>query len=188
MPHEEPSSSGSISDHDHRSESARNLGESKGVAEAFVELTRIVQLRFPIHKGLLILRETNGFRYSAVATFKEGSIRLNLNLYLQSGSSLFEKVAVQGRVYTENYCGLFSGSAFERALLLDDMSCSFVIQPLNHDGQVVGLVGYSSIYPDAFALCEEGALDRICHSLCDEINRARQVRSAESAGPFKTGS
>ncbi len=176
MPYEEPSAPEPVSHGDGQSEPERLTDRGHSVGEAFVELTRIVQLHFPIHKGLLLLKESDGFRYSAVATFNAGTIRHNLSLYLPTCSSLFEKVAEQGQVYTENYCGLFSGNAFERALLLDDLSCSFVIQPLRCNDQVVGLVGFSSIHPNTFAACEEGALDRICHGLCDEISRTRQLQ------------
>ena len=80
------------------------------------------------------------------------------------GSQLiFEKVAESGQVYTENFCDTFTGNFFERKLLLDSDSRSFVLQPLKSEGEVVGLIGYSSEQPTAFTMFEEGLLEKMAN-------------------------
>ncbi|MCK4371845.1 MAG: GAF domain-containing protein, partial [candidate division Zixibacteria bacterium] len=97
--------------------------------------------------------------------------RDGLRLNLPVDASLFEKVAEQGHIYTEDFCESFSGNFFERKLLLDDDSRSFVLQPLKSDGRVLGLLGYSSRKPMAFVTFEEGALDDICNRLGSIIEK-----------------
>ena len=97
-------------------------------------------------------RRDDNRHLAAVTTWHNGSVRNGLSVNLPPESSLFEKVAEHGRVYTEDYCAGFSGNFFERKLLLGDDSRSFVVQPLKTDGKVVGLIGYSSEEPTAFAM------------------------------------
>jgi len=127
------------------------------LAQAFSELTEELTRDFDISKGVLVLRMQDTHNLAAISTWKDGAMRDGLTVSLPSKSSLFEKVAEDGTVYTEDFCDAFSGNFFERKLLLDDDSRSFVVQPLKTDGKVVGLLAYSSDQPTAFAMFEEGA-------------------------------
>jgi uncharacterized protein YigA (DUF484 family) len=135
------------------------------LSDIFLALTSHLRETFEINKGVLILRQEQPRKLAAVSTWNNGLGRDGLALSLPHDSSLFEQVAEQGEVYTEHFCGAFSGNFFERKLLLDDNSRSFVLQPLKSDGQVVGLLGYSSESATAFTMFEEGTLD----SLADEL-------------------
>lgn len=135
------------------------LSSHSDLSELFFELTQQLRKKFNINKGVLILRQEQPTKLAAVSTWKNGLARDGLALNLPCDSSLFEKVAEQGLVYTENFCEAFGGNFFERKLLLDDSSRSFVLQPLKSNGQVFGLLGYSSESPTAFTTFEEGVLD-----------------------------
>jgi hypothetical protein len=135
------------------------LGSHRELSEQFFELTQQLRKKFEISKGVLVLRQEQPKRMAAISTWKHGQERDGLTINLPDDSSLFEKVAEQGQVYTENFCDSFVGNFFERKLLLDDTSRSFVLQPLKANGHVVGLVGYSSENPMAFAVFEEGVLE-----------------------------
>ncbi len=139
------------------------------LSEMFFKLTRKLRREFDINKGVLILRQEQPSKLAAVSTWKGGLARDGLALNLPDQSSLFEKVAEQGQVYTENFCEAFTGNFFERKLLLDDNSRSFVLQPLKSNGHVVGLLGYSSERPTAFTLFEEGMLDEVAGELASII-------------------
>jgi len=133
------------------------------VSEAFRELARQLSQHFEIDRGVLVLRQPESDGLSAISTWHQGQIKDGLLLSLPSESSLFEKVTAHGRLYTENFCGAFSGNFFERKLLLDEDSRSFAIQPLKRHGEVIGLIGFSSRQPTAFATFEEGVVDEITH-------------------------
>jgi hypothetical protein len=135
------------------------VGSHRDLSRQFFELTHRLRKKFDISKGVLVLRQEQPPRLAAVSTWKHGQERDGLALNLPHDSSLFEKVAEQGQVYTENFCDAFAGNFFERKLLLDDSSRSFVLQPLKANGRVVGVLGYSSEEPTAFAVCEEGILE-----------------------------
>ncbi len=135
------------------------------LSEVFHALTDRLRKEYDIDKGVLVLRNDEGRQLAAVSTWHHGIARDGLRLNLPVDASLFEKVAEQGHIYTEDFCESFSGNFFERKLLLDDDSRSFVLQPLKSDGRVLGLLGYSSRKPMAFVTFEEGALDDICDRL-----------------------
>jgi len=127
----------------------------------FSEFTHRLQDFYEIRKGFLAVREGRNTRFLAIASFNRGRTRRNLSLRLPPTSSLFDRVIEDGRIYTENFATLFDGNTIERQLLVDDSTSSFVLRPLKHDGQVVGLLGYSSDNPNAFVTFEEGLLDPI---------------------------
>jgi len=127
----------------------------------FNGLSRSLLQEFDIKKGFLALREGDQTRFLAVASWKEGRTRKNLSLRLPNISSLFEKVAESGQIYSENFAALFDGNYMERQLLLDDDTASFMLRPLKHDAKVVALIGYSSEVSEAFVAFEEGLLDPI---------------------------
>lgn len=146
-----------------------SLNGERGPSEAFFELTKRLSSRFSINKAVLLLRADAGAPLAAVSTWKNGQVREGLSIRLPSESSLFEIVAGQGDVYTENFCNGFSGNFFERKLLLEDDSRSFVIQPLKHDGAVIGLLGFSSDEPTAFTMFEEGAVEPVFSEFAEII-------------------
>jgi hypothetical protein len=137
------------------------LNGDTGPSDAFFELTNRLASRFNISKAVLLLRPHTEAPFAAVSTWKKGQIREGLSIKLPSESSLFEIVAGHGDVYTENFCNGFSGNFFERKLLLEDDSRSFVIQPLKHEGAVIGLLGFSSEEPTAFTMFEEGVVEPV---------------------------
>ena len=139
--------------------------QNRSLTEAFQTITNQLHKEYNIDKGVLILRPNAGRQLAAVSTWHLGIMRDGLKLNLPVEASLFEKVAEQGHVYTEDFCESFSGNFFERKLLLNDDSRSFVLQPLKFEGRVLGLLGYSSRMPMAFVTFEEGALDAICDRL-----------------------
>jgi transcriptional regulator with GAF, ATPase, and Fis domain len=173
---EEKPNNGGFTD-ENSDESSLNLSKlirrGDSLSEIFFALTRHLHETFEINKGVLILRQEQPKKLAAVSTWKNGLGRDGLALSLPNDSSLFEQVAEQGEVYTEHFCGAFSGNFFERKLLLDDDSRSFVLQPLKSDGQVVGLLGYSSQSATAFAMFEEGAMDNIAEELGSVIEAGK---------------
>lgn len=136
-----------------------------GVSEVFSQFTEQLLEKYNISRGVLILVDPSSSGLAAVSTWHEGTVRDGLSLNLPSESSLFAKIVEDGRVYTEDFCGAFSGNFFERKLLLDEDSRSFAVQPLKIDGQTVGLVGYSSDEPTAFAVFEEGVLEEAAQEM-----------------------
>ncbi|HOD65658.1 MAG TPA: GAF domain-containing protein [candidate division Zixibacteria bacterium] len=147
--------------------------QGAGAPQMFAHLTRELARRYAINRGVLIMRRGAAGPFAAVSTWVNGSLRDGLAVNLPPQSSLFEKVAEHGRVYTENFCASFSGNFFERKLLLGDESRSFVVQPLTSDGEVVGLVAYSSDEPTAFAMFEEGAVEDVARAFAAAIRKQR---------------
>ena len=137
------------------------IKRSHGISEVFSRLTSELNRTFSIDKAVLVLRRPDDDRLAAVSTWKDGQVHDGLKISLPCQSSLFEKVAECGHVYTENFCGSFSGNLFEKKLLLDEDSRSFAVHPLKSEGRVVGFLGLSSVKPTAFAIMEEGALEEV---------------------------
>jgi len=152
-------------------ESGQGILPETELSQTFVGLTRRLRQQYPIDKGVLVLRQNDGERLSAISTWHDGAVRDGLKLKLPTETSLFEKVAEHGTVYTEECCGVFSGNFFERKLLLDDDSRCFVVQPLKSEGRVLGLLGYSSRHETAFAMFEEGALDSVADKFGELIDK-----------------
>jgi len=143
----------------------------------FNGLSRSLLQEFDIKKGFLALREGDQTRFLAVAAWKEGRIRKNLSLRLPNVSSLFEKVAESGQIYSENFAALFDGNYMERQLLLDDDTASFMLRPLKHEAKVVALIGYSSEVSEAFVAFEEGLLDPIFDRVGAYLGKLEAERS-----------
>jgi hypothetical protein len=127
------------------------------LSDEFTHLTTELRREYPIDKGVLVVRNERSRQLAAISTYRDGVVRAGLRLNLPAESSLFEKVAEHGDVYTEDFCESFSGNFFERKLLLEDDSRSFVVHPLKSQGRVLGLLAYSSRLPTAFAMFSEGA-------------------------------
>ncbi|MEW5994575.1 MAG: GAF domain-containing protein [Candidatus Zixiibacteriota bacterium] len=160
-----------------RSAGTDAAGRISRLSQVFINLTQGLRERFEIDKGVLIVRRGDSQTLAAVSTWSDGLGRDGLTINLPGDSSLFEQVAQHGQVYTESYCKAFSGNFFERKLLLDENSRSFVLMPLKSEGHVVGLLGYSSQQPTAFTLFEEGELDSVAEQLGQVIasNGSRSV-------------
>lgn len=152
----------------------RLAGNGADLPELFFELTRELRKKYAINKGVLVVRRDDTRGLAAVSTWFNGTRRDGLTVNLPAESSLFEKVAEDGRVYTEDFCDSFSGNFFERKLLLEDQSRSFVVQPLKSEGEVVGLLGYSSEEPTAFAMFDEGEFDDLAGEFGALIRKPKQ--------------
>lgn len=140
-----------------------SLEKHKGenISESFFELTKHLKKKFNINRGVLCLRKFGSGQLAAVSTWNNGVTRDGLTINLPTESSLFEKVVEDGSVYVEDFCQSFSGNFFERKLLLEDVSRSFVLHPIKFEGENIGLLGYSSEEPTAFTVFEENATDEI---------------------------
>lgn len=147
----------------------------------FLRFTRELQRVYDITKGFLAIREGDMTRFLAVATFSNGTVRKNLSLKLPSAPSLFEKVADDGKLYTESFAELCDGNLIERRLLLDDDTRAFMLRPLKFDGRVVGLLGYSSDNPDAFVTFEEGLIDPALDEFGCVLGRMEQCEDSADA-------
>ena len=144
------------------------------VTEEFTRFTSRLRKSISVDKCILVLRRDSEDRLAAVASWDHGQISDGLAINLPHDNSLFEKVTEDGRLYTENFCDSFSGNFFERKLLIDSESRSFALQPLRHDGHLVGLVGMSSEKAMAFTMLEEGTLENVLNQFavtCDSIRR-----------------
>ncbi len=140
-----------------------------GITELFAEFTHKLRLKFRIHKGVLVLRRRPGEPLSAISTWNQGETLDGLSIKLPDQPSLFERVASAGRTYWENITDLFTGNFFEKKLLIDDSSQSFVLQPLRYDGEVIGLVGYSSDSSTDFSGFEEDDIQRTTNEFAEFI-------------------
>jgi len=129
------------------------------LTEEFTRLTQRLRRKLAVDKCILVLKRPAEERLAAVASWDHGELNDGLAINLPHENSLFEKVTEDGGLYTENFCGSFSGNFFEQKLLIDSKSRSFALQPLRYDGHLVGLVGMSSEEPMAFTMLDEGEMD-----------------------------
>jgi transcriptional regulator with GAF, ATPase, and Fis domain len=148
-----------------------------GLSDIFLELTRQLQEVFEINRGLLAIRESGSTQFLATATFSQRKTRKNLSLRIPEESSLFGKVAEQREIYADEFFDLFSGNSIEQKLLVDDDTRSYVVLPIKRDGEVVGLLGYSSETPLAFAALEQAGIERLTQPLADLIHRRDKVHA-----------
>jgi GAF domain-containing protein len=145
--------------------------DQANLSDVFAELTRAIQRRYAIEKGVLVLRQEETNHLAAIATWEKGSVRTGLALTLPIESSLFEKVARSGQVYGNLPASSFEGNFFEQKLLMNPSSASFILQPLTVRGQVVGLIGFSSQRPEAFSDFVDGMLDGIAAQLAAMVDK-----------------
>jgi len=138
-------------------------------ADIFADLTHELQKKYHISKGVLIVRGQKGTQYEAIAMFTKTGETRRLSLKLPTKSSLFEIAAEDGGIYTENYYGLFSGNNFEKNLLLDKNTESFMLHPIKCDGRVVAIIGYSSDVTDAFITFDDDMLAEVGEQLGHRI-------------------
>ncbi|KAA3634684.1 MAG: hypothetical protein DWP97_06520 [Calditrichaeota bacterium] len=138
--------------------------------ELFSELSRRLETAYDIDKGVLAVRNANDDGFQAVATWENGEVLEGLKLSLPTDPSLFEQVAMDSRVYTDTYGGIFSGNFFEKKLLFNDDSKSYLLHPIKFEGKVIGILGYSSQTESAFTLMEEGSLVKVIDDLGKFIN------------------
>lgn len=143
------------------------------ITELFSEITRRLEVKYSIDKGVLVIKNDAENCFAAVSTWKKGELRDGLSINLPNDSSLFARVADDGIVYTEEFSGIFSGNFFERKLLLEDDTKSYVLHPLKFEGKVIGLVGYSSAEPTSFTMFEQGAIVNITDQFAEIITKRK---------------
>jgi len=139
------------------------------LSDLFLAITKKLQERFEIDRGLLAIREIDTTHFLATSSFDGRKLRKNLSLRIPSDSSLFEKVAESRDVYTDEYFDLFSGNPFEKRVLMSESTRSYIIIPIKQAGEIVGLLGYSSETPMAFAALAAMPLEQITEQLARMI-------------------
>ncbi len=147
-----------------------DLPDKASIAEIFGELTRRLEVKFDINKGVLVLRNQIENSFLAISTWNDGEFLDGLAISLPTAPSLFEQVADDGQVFSDSYAGIFSGNFFEKKLLLSRNSKSYMLHPLKHEGQIVGMLGYSSEEDLSFTVFEEGILLDITTKFAKIIN------------------
>lgn len=150
-----------------------DIPEDANISEIFCELTRRLEVKFDINKGVLVLRHQNDNSFLAISTWNNGEFLDGLAISLPTKPSLFEEVAADGHVFSDSYGGIFSGNFFEKKLLLNNNSRSYLLHPLKHEGQIVGMLGYSSEEEMAFSVFEEGILFDVATKFSKIINDKR---------------
>lgn len=143
--------------------------QETGISELFAEFTHKLRSKFNINKGVLVLRRRPGEALSAISTWNQGETLDGLSIKLPEQPSLFERVVEGGQTYWENITDLFTGNFFEKKLLIDESSQSFVLQPLRYDGEVIGLVGYSANDSTDFSRFEEDEVQRTTNEFAEYI-------------------
>jgi len=159
------------------SELQQSLAEAADPRDAFAQFSRLLERFLKIRKGFLALREGDQMRFLAIASWRDDGTVRTLSLRLPQVASFFEKVAEHGQLYSENITAFFDGNTIERRLLFDDDTVSFMLRPLKHEGQLVGLLGYSSDVPEAFVTVESGQLDSAFEQLAAVISRRQAVHN-----------
>jgi GAF domain-containing protein len=149
--------------------------------ELFSKLMKHLREEHSIHRGVLITRQPRYSRFVAIATVSPSRERRQLNLLLPGTSSLIEKVAEHGQMYSDCAFDLFSGNRFEQNLLIDDDTRSYALIPLKHDGKVVGVVGFSATADAAFASIEAGALDDWISELATQAGLAWESAATQQS-------
>ena len=148
-----------------------DFSEDAKISELFFELTRRLEVKYEINKGVLVLRNNNDDAFSAVSTWQNGELLDGLAISLPTEPSLFEQVALDGHVFSDSYCGIFSGNFFEKKLLLDEKTKSYVLHPLKYEGKIIGMLGYSSESESAFSMIEEGSLIEVTAEFAEIIRQ-----------------
>jgi transcriptional regulator with GAF, ATPase, and Fis domain len=146
-----------------------NLPENANLSDIFMELTRRLKSKYEINRGVFIMRSRTDAKFSAISTWNEDKIRNNISINVSMEPSLVEKVAENGVVFSECSTCEFSGNFFERNLIIGSDSQSYVLQPLKHEGKVVGMLGYGSVCSTAFSTIDEGALDKFAETFGEII-------------------
>jgi len=120
------------------------------LTDLFNKHVKNIQEKIPINKAVLLLNHYHTGMLAAISTWENGHLHDGLSIKLPSESSLFEKVISTGKNYQSNNCLEFEGNFFEKKLLLNEQSSSFLLQPLTVNDQVVALIGYSFCKSDIF--------------------------------------
>ncbi|MEE8405474.1 MAG: hypothetical protein V3S17_08785 [candidate division Zixibacteria bacterium] len=150
------------------------LEQESDPAEIFFEITNHLKDKYEIGKSVLILKQEDS-SLSAISTWANGQKRDGLSLSLPPAKSLFEKVIEDGNLYTESFSDSFSGNFFEQKLLLEPLTQSFALKPLKFEGEVIGLVGFSSQNPTAFAMLEEGDSDALLDRFASKLVKKKRT-------------
>ncbi len=151
------------------------LPQKANISEIFCEITRRLLVNFDINKGVLVVRNQSENSFLAISTWNNGEFLDGLSISLPTAPSLFEQVANDGNVFSDSYAGIFSGNFFEKKLLLDHNSRSYVLHPLKHEGIIIGMIGYSSEEDLAFSVFEEGVLLDITAKFAKLISEREEI-------------
>jgi len=120
------------------------------VSELFFDFTEWYRGQYNISKSVLVLKSMSDYSLSAVSTWENGAKRDGLTIRLPLEHSLFEKVINEGKTYLSQLSDDFTGNFFEKKLLMNENTRSFVLQPLKCKDDVIGLIGFSSESSDIF--------------------------------------
>jgi transcriptional regulator with GAF, ATPase, and Fis domain len=153
----------------------RVFAVSDELGDVFDGFTRCLEQVYDISRGFLAVRESDYTRFLALATWQHGRERRNLSLRLPTDGSLLEKVAEDGQMYSDGFAELCGGNMVERRLL-GDSARSFVLRPLKYEAHVVGILGYSSNDPDAFAAFDERLLAPFLDRFAERIALRQTVQ------------
>ena len=143
--------------------------------DLFLNIIKKLESKFSIDRALLAILEADGTRFIATTTFSKEKTRRNLSLRIPTVSSLFKKVAEGGLAFSEECVLFFSGNRFERNLLIDDDTESYILLPLKHDGQIIAIVGLSSHEQSAFTAFEHTRFEKSVSSLVESISSIQTV-------------
>ena len=122
------------------------------ISDIFFDFTEWYNSQYKINKSVLVLRSMTDLSLSAVSTWEDGARRDGLTLRLPMENSLFEQVIGNGKTFHALLSDDFSGNFFEKKLLLNNSTKSYILQPLKYKNDIIGLIGFSSdsteIYSD----------------------------------------
>jgi len=79
-----------------------DIPEDANIAEIFGELTRRLEAKFDINKGVLVLRNLQENSFLAISTWNNGEFLDGLSISLPTEPSLFEQVAADGHVFSDS--------------------------------------------------------------------------------------
>ncbi len=118
------------------------------MTELFATYLEAIKEKLDFDKCVLIVRKNGNL--AAIATWDNNIFHEGLSISLPNDNSFFQNIVNSKKNYISNDCSTFEGNFFERKLLLNDNSQSCMIQLLDSDNEVVGLIGYSSSCKNAF--------------------------------------
>jgi len=140
---------------------------SKELSNLFGNLTDRLNSKYPINKGVLLLRLAKGEPLTVISLWEKGELKDGLLIKLPAKSSLFEQVIAHNQAYIEDFSASFSGNFFEKKLLLNEESKTFVLQPLRFQNNIFGLIGFSSETPLVFTVFEESQTQQLISSFAE---------------------
>ena len=79
------------------------LPQDANISDIFCELTRRLEIKFDINKGVLVIRNQDENSFLAVSTWHNGEFLDGLAISLPTEPSLFEQVAADGQVFSDSF-------------------------------------------------------------------------------------